>query len=309
VRHLLPVLLALCATAGLHAQEPSFRVTSDLVTVDALVLRGREPVPNLTAEDFELLDNGVPQAIAAITVPGGTHVIVVLDTSASVEGDILDNLSRALRALLGALTPEDRLSVVTFGDRVRLLTRAAAPGTQLDGILSGLSAEGGTALHDALVVGAALTGADPRPAVMVAFTDGADTASLTTATQILEMLRATSLVVFTVGAGLAELPLTAAKTGVRPYLESRTWIAAEATDAPLILHRIAQATGGSFMRVGRPEALARTFTDIVERYRQRYILSYVPTGVARDDGWHRLEVRLKGQRGSVQTRDGYYAGR
>jgi Ca-activated chloride channel homolog len=305
-------LAAGLAPLGVHAQapvvapsEPTFRITSDLVPVDAIVLRGREPVTGLTADDFELFDNGVPQTIEAITVPGGTHVIVVVDTSASVEGDILRNITRAMDALLRSLAREDRVSLVTFGDRIRILARAAEPGAALRDDFSRITAEGGTALHDAIVVGTALTAADRRPALLVVFTDGADTASWTTATQTLELLRASNVVVCTVGAGLAQLPVSANLRRQRPYFESRTWVAAEASDAPLLLERVAQVTGGSFLRVGRPDALARTFTNIVKRYRQRYILSYAPTGVE-PGGWHTIEVRLKGQRGTVQAREGYF---
>src|SRR5690606_10650553 len=51
------------------AQEPAFRVSTDLVTVDVLVFRGREPVQGLTASDFELTDNGVRQTVTSINVP------------------------------------------------------------------------------------------------------------------------------------------------------------------------------------------------------------------------------------------------
>lgn len=47
---------------------------------------------------------------------------------------------------------------------------------------------------------------------------------------------------------------------------------------------------------------------VLEEFRQRYLLSYSPAGVARG-GWHRLEVRLKGRRRTVKARPGYHGGR
>lgn len=307
------VALVACAVAltwlptlpPLVAQQPTFSVSTDLVTVDVLAFRGREPIVGLTADDFEVTDNGVPQTISSIDVPGGAHVIAVLDTSASVEGEVLARLSDAVDALFDRLTPDDRITVVTFGDRVRLVLRAALPGDSLSVVRRGLVATGGTALHDALLLASVMTGVDSRPAVMVVFTDGADTVSWTTAPAVLKMLEAGNVVVFPVGAGLAELPMSAAGMQPSPYLSSRTWLGAEATDAPRFLDRVARVSGGSFIRVGRPDALARTFTGIVDRYRSRYVLSYTPTGVGRGDGWHRIEVKLKGRRGSVQAREGY----
>lgn len=308
-RSLLAISLMLAAMATLGGQEPTFRTNTDLVTVDVLAFRGREPIRDLTSDDFELTDNGVPQAIASIAVPGGAHVIAVLDTSGSVEGETIARLSDAVSALLDRLTAEDRVSFVTFGDRVRLVARAATPAAAREAVRTRLVPAGGTALHDALLLASTLTNADRRPAVVVAFTDGADTASWTTAPTLVRALEAANVVVFPVGAGLAELPTSLAALQPSLYLTSRTWLSPDPTDAPRLLDRLARATGGSFIRVGRPDALARTFTEIIDRYRSRYVLSYTPTGVGKDDGWHRIEVKLKGQRGSVQAREGYVAGR
>ena len=66
-----------CATALLFvlhlaapaAQEPQrFRAATELVSVDVLVTDERQPVLGLTAGDFELIDNGVPQTVDQIYV-------------------------------------------------------------------------------------------------------------------------------------------------------------------------------------------------------------------------------------------------
>ena len=36
-----------------------------------------------------------------------------------------------------------------------------------------------------------------------------------------------------------------------------------------------------------------------------YLLSYAPTGVARE-GWHRLAVKVRGHKGTVRSRSGYF---
>jgi len=37
------------------------------------------------------------------------------------------------------------------------------------------------------------------------------------------------------------------------------------------------------------------------------VIAYTPTGVLRDDGWHHVEVRLKGRRAEIKAKDQYLA--
>jgi hypothetical protein len=41
--------------------------------------------------------------------------------------------------------------------------------------------------------------------------------------------------------------------------------------------------------------------------RERYVLRYAPENVTRA-GWHKIALRLKGQKGEVRTRNGYWVG-
>ena len=67
-------------------------------------------------------------------------------------------------------------------------------------------------------------------------------------------------------------------------------------------------TGGSLIEIASTRDLSTAFLRILEEFRQRYVVSYTPRGVSRD-GWHRLEVRLKGRRATIRARPGYLAGR
>lgn len=65
----MPLVLLLLLTLGVIAQEqqPIFKAGTDLVRVDVTVTqRGDEPVSDLTAEDFEITDDGVPQAVETL---------------------------------------------------------------------------------------------------------------------------------------------------------------------------------------------------------------------------------------------------
>jgi Ca-activated chloride channel family protein len=66
-------------------------------------------------------------------------------------------------------------------------------------------------------------------------------------------------------------------------------------------------TGGDVFQAESGASLSQQFTDVLEQFRSRYLLTYEPTGVRRDDEWHRVEVRVKRRSANVVTRAGYYA--
>jgi hypothetical protein len=73
------------------------------------------------------------------------------------------------------------------------------------------------------------------------------------------------------------------------------------------LRDLASFSGGRLFELEKTANLSATFLSILEEFRQRYLVSYTPRGVSRD-GWHRLEVRLKGKRATIKARPGYLAG-
>ncbi len=283
--------------------EPLFRSVVDIVTIDAFAHDNRQPIAGLTAADFVVRDNGVEQRVQSIGTTDSAHVIVGLDLSGSVDGSVLERLRGGVRTLVAQLTPDDRLSLFTFADRIRVLLRAGVAGPQFDAALEKMEATGSTTLHDAIVVGSLLAKLDERPAVFLLFTDGEDTASWTTVSRALDVLRQTDVVVYPVGAGLPSGIMAQINS---PYFQHQTYMAPTSGDMLRLLQQVADATGGEFLRVGRDARLPDTFAGILAQYRQRYLLSFTPTGVG-GDGWHRLEVRLRNRPGTVVAREGYMA--
>jgi VWFA-related protein len=282
-------------------QEPQFRTVVDVVTVDVFAHRDRQPLEGLAAQDFEVRDNGVVQQIDAVGTTDSAHVIVGLDLSGSVDGEVLGQLRAAVRLVTRQLTPDDRLSIFTFADRLRVLLRAAPPDDRVDRLLDDVRVGGSTTLHDALVLGSTLSLADERPAVLLLFTDGEDTASWTTTGRALDVLRRTNVVVYTVGAGLPGALLASSAT---LYMQHPARVYPTAGDTLFLLDQAARTTGGEFLRVGREDRLTETFARILAQYRRRYLLSFTPAGVA-SGGWHRLDVRLRGRKGTAVAREGY----
>lgn len=279
-RALLLVPIALAAAVSVAAaQQPIFSARVDTVRVDVDVSRSDRPVLGLGAADFEVFDNGVRQyvdLIAASSLP--VNVVLVLDTSQSLDATERAHLTAAGTTVVDALRPDEQAAFVTFTQRIAIRSLFSSDKAALKALIAEPSPSGDTALNDAahaaMLVGTAAAG---RP-IVILFSDGEDTASFLDDQAVLDMARRTGAVVCAVS--------LRQKSGVLPQLT--------------------ELTGGTFVRETSLARVAARFTEILESFRRRYVISFTPTGVS-GDGWHKLSVRVKGG-GQVRARTGYWSG-
>jgi VWFA-related protein len=81
------------------------------------------------------------------------------------------------------------------------------------------------------------------------------------------------------------------------------------TDGKKILERISRETGGRFFEVSKKESVGEIYTSIVEELRTQYSMGYTPDKDSAASGYHHVQLQVKRQDLTVQTRDGYYADR
>lgn len=288
-------------TAGQDVPRQRFRSGTEIVAIDVLVTDGRRPIAGLTAADFDLLDNGVAQTIQQLHIQQlPLSILMVLDTSWSVEGERLDALKNAALAVVTRLRDEDRAALISFSHRLELRSGLTADRRQLQDAIAKLTAEGSTALRDAAFAGFALRGADPGRALMVLFTDGVDTSSFLDEHRILEVARRSDMTVYPIG--VRDEPSLV-------WRRDRIVRVAPRTEIPTddrFLKALAAETGGRLVYAARNRDLGATFARVLEEFKTRYVLGYTPSGVARG-GWHRVDVRLKNRKGTVTARRGYFA--
>ncbi len=284
------------STTGMMAQH--FRSGTLGVRVDVLVTNGQQLVRGLDARDFELRDNGVIQSVSGIEIERiPLNLILVFDTSTSVAGERMRFLLQAGDALLDELRAQDRAALLSFASRVRLLAPLTPSRQQIRGALSTLEAKGATSLRDAAFAGLALREDDPGRTLILIFSDGDDTSSWLGMPAVLESAKRTDAVVYAVA--LAE------RRYVTSSLFNRT---GEVTiqHAGKFLDSLTEESGGRVIFANSNSDLRATFTRALAEFRDRYVLSYSPTGVS-NTGWHRLEVKLKNKSGKVTARRGYFA--
>jgi hypothetical protein len=102
-------------------QRPSFSTKIAAVRVDVSVTQRGKAVPNLTAQDFEVRDNGVLQPVDLATFEQvALNVRLALDLSHSVSGERLRDVKAAGQAVLDGMPPNDKPLLLTFNHAVLL---------------------------------------------------------------------------------------------------------------------------------------------------------------------------------------------
>ena len=292
IRAGVPALMALLYTAGLAAQT-AFRSGVDFVQVDVSVRQRGEPVTDLSTRDFQLHDGGVEQTLEEVsreTLP--IDVLLVIDLSGSVEGPLLDSLTRAVEAIRARLRPSDRAIIVTFNHRIRELDAVAAG--QLGPTLRLGTPGGQTSLIDAMTVALVRAPEAGRRRMAIVFTDGLDTTSFLDGQTIVDVARRAETTVFTVA-----LTHGTARREVRPPHQA-------------LFEALAEATGGALAVLQRDQDLGASFVQAFDEFRTSYVLRYAYQGPARA-GWHPLTVRVSRPSPrdpyEVRARQGYFAAR
>jgi VWFA-related protein len=134
---------------------------------------------------------------------------------------------------------------------------------------------------DATFTGMLLGESDVGRALLIVFSDGLDTSSYLAAERTLDTAKRCDAVAYAVSAG--------------------------APRKSEFLDDLTSFTGGRLFEVESAKNLDKVFLEVVEEFRQRYLVSYSPTAVPKD-GWHDIQVRVKGRGATVKARRGYLAG-
>ncbi len=278
------VILAVAVAIYASAQMPTFsvKIKTEEVRIDVLVTDHGKPVRGLGPADFEVFDNGVAQKIEFASlelIP--VNATLALDMSASVAGTELDNLKSAGRSLLDRLKKDDRAALVTFSHVVALGSRLTTDVAGVKATLERSQPFGNTSLIDASYCGLLAGESDAGRPLLIVFSDGLDTSSWLTSEVVLDTAKRSDAVAYAVLAG--RLPDVA------------------------FLRDLCKFTGGSLFEVESTKNLGEIFLGILAEFRERYLVTYSPDGVSKE-GWHRLEVRVKGRKFSVKARPGYLIG-
>ena len=159
-------------------QRPAFTARKDIVRVDALVTDAGQIVRGLSAEDFEVFDNGVRQQVDLMSSDDAPlDAILALDLSGSVAGESLRHLRTAGGAVLDALRPGEQAALITFSQSISLGVGLTKDRERVRGAPESARGSGDTALIDSSYAALVLGETDTGRALVIVFSDGLDTSN------------------------------------------------------------------------------------------------------------------------------------
>jgi len=277
------------------AQEPVIRVDVNLVRILTTVKDATgSAVGSLSAKDFEVFDNGVPQEIAVFERYTELPLVIALmvDTSGSTAKDLrseVASVSRFLKVLLSEGNPKDAVALYSFNYEVvrhNSFTHNYGP---LEQSLKRLKGEAGTSLYDAMYLAADDLETHDGRRVMVMVTDGGDTVSTKDFHAALKAAQSADAVIY---------PIL-----IVPIIND----AGRNTGGENALTTLAARTGGRVFAATLGSALDAAFADLIRDLRTQYLLAYYPKNVPlTKNRFHRLDVRVRRPELRVLARTGYY---
>jgi Ca-activated chloride channel homolog len=291
-RHLLfgLFLAALLAVAPIAAQQPTFRSSTQVVSLFATVTdASNRLVPDLTKDDFQVFDNDKPQQLLVFQNENQPiTVVVMLDTSASMTASI-QLLKAASEQFIMRLLPEDKGAVGAFNDKIEVSAAFTNNRDQLVTEVRDLDFGNGTRLYDGIAEGLnLLRGIEGRRVVLV-FTDGDDTSSRVGRGTIMDRARAEEVMIYAIGLQ-------------SEYFDGTRTVRSRPDSG---LRRLAEETGGGYFELKQTNDLGPTFTRVAQELHSQYVLGFEAQQL--DGKVHKLTVKMKQPGMTARARRSYVA--
>jgi Ca-activated chloride channel family protein len=291
------VLSALPAAAQDAARPvPVFRAGLEMVnlTVSVRDNKGRF-VGNLAAGDFTILEDGRKQQIrlfAPALQPGQDQALaldlgLLLDTSESMAREIRLSQEAAVRFLEAVPRARDLLTIF-FDQDIRISRFQSEQQQGLFERLAEMKGRNTTALYDAITVYLSRAEDLPGRKVLVVFTDGEDSTSAMSASELFQVVRSSNVTIYPI-----------AFTGSLPVGSHR------ALAARSFLHTLAELTGGEVFLPRGSRQLGEIYQMLLDELQTQYVLGFSSDNARQDGRYRRLKITVSRPGLKLRYRAGY----
>ena len=319
------LILFCCNTVTAQDTDEVIRTNTSLVQLNVGVVdkQGR-PVTSLTQNDFAIYEDGVKQSIQHFEpAEAPFSLVLLLDMSGSTL-NFRQQLKLASQRFLDALAPEDRVAVVQFNAKVKLLSGFSENRQKTAYAIEIAEGAGETHFYDALKYALKeLEKEGKRRKAIVVLTDGLDTqlrnvdratlAKAQTDDEALATIKPESSAEFTsvladadrLGVTIYPLALPSGDPKRLPLPSPNiTGIYAAARAR---LQSLADRTGGRLNEINRLEYMAQLYREVAANLRTLYTVAYQAPGERVRGKWHEIRVEVTPSELTARTKPGYFA--
>jgi Ca-activated chloride channel family protein len=278
----------------------TFRAGVDLVSLNVTVNEAGTPryATDLTAEDFQVFEDGVKQDVSYFTRANLPIALsVLLDTSASMES----RLQTAQDAAIGfarRLREQDLAEIIDFDSRVVVLQSFTSHFPELERAIRRTSAGGSTSLYNAVYIAlkdlkkVIATNVDEiRRQAIVVLSDGEDTSSLLPFEEVLDLAKRSDTAIYAIGLRSPESGSSASR-GFK--------------EAEFVLKQLTQETGGRAFFPNQATELGNIYNQISDELSSQYTVAYTSKNLKKNGAWRRIVVRVARPNLFARTKQGYF---
>jgi VWFA-related protein len=301
----------------------SLRVDVPIVNIDANVIldKTHQFVPGLKANNFLILEDGVPQTITSVRVAQTPITAVMLLEFAANSYYLINDMRNASYSFFRSLRKDDYVAVVTYDLHTHILTDFTNNQELIAQSLQSLIIPGfsDTNLFDALYETLDRTSRIEGRKYIILIGSGRDTFSKLTLDKILAKVKSTpNVTIFTIGTGALIHEINdGSRGGMGGAISNMNYLQAQNQ-----MNTFAAMTGGMSFNPLFQGALPDVFAQINDSIRNEYVLTYRPTNNKNDGSYRKVKVLLvdneghplrmqdekgKPQKYSIIARDGYNA--
>lgn len=324
-RALIFILLLLSGFAAVWAQDDEvIKIDSSIVRLNVGVVdaKGR-PITNLNKGSFSVFEDGVKQEISRFEpTVAPFSVVMILDMSGSTLS-MRQVMKQAAFRFIDALSPEDRVAVVEFYDKVNLRNDFTTDRRAIANSIDVSNGRGKSQFYKALDFSLnKLSREGNRRKAVIVLSDGVDTAARDLDRKALEKLTdeempaaikpETSEILNRVlsksdAMGATIYPL-ALPTGDPSKLADPTPMqVAMYKAARTRLQIVADRTGGTLNAINRLEDMGRIYAMVAADLRALYTIEYQPINDKRDGKWRAVKIVTSDPELISRARPGYFA--
>jgi Ca-activated chloride channel family protein len=307
----LALCLVLQAAANKAQDPPPFRPKVPLTfatearTVNLTVtVRGADGkyLRDLNASDFTVFEDDKPQDIRFFARvfdpsraddegqegapdPTAIDLGMLFDTSGSME-EVLKLSQNAASSFLESIPRARALTTVFFDSDIRLSKFNSESQQGLYNRINKAKGSGETLLRDAIAVYLSRISDDPGRQIVVLFTDGEDTKSLISVSEVKDLVRSSTVTIYPI------------------VFSGKYSNTAAGLQAKGFMRELAELTGGEVFSPTTFKDLQPIYDGLLDEFAAQYVIGYVPQDNS-TPGDHRLRVEVDRSGAKVRHRRGY----